>query len=118
MAWLQCGQRSENLLHNTFARFLKELDHLFALNGGKVIEKLIDGSAFLKIISERLYRYAGSSKDGCSTENLRIGNYNDGSHAQTVPRFLVAGNTCVEGIRTGGRFRQSPWAVRNARLPG
>jgi hypothetical protein len=35
-----------------------------------------------------------------------------------VPRFLVAGNTCVEGIRTGGRFRQSPWAVRNARLPG
>jgi hypothetical protein len=54
------------------ARELKGGNGLFASDGRKLPEKLVECVAALDVVEQRLYRDAGTNKDGRSAQNLWV----------------------------------------------
>lgn len=48
------------------------LDGLFALDGGEVVQELIQRITSLEVVEERADWYPGTNEDRCPTENCRI----------------------------------------------
>jgi hypothetical protein len=57
-----------------------------ARNGGKSGQKHFEGLSAFEIVEKRLHRYAGPTKYGRATKNLRV--FDDNAHEEILARLL------------------------------
>ena len=73
-----CGRFSSSstrTCHQALARELERGDGLFASNGWKLPEKVVEGIATLDVVEQRLNRDPGAHEHGRSAQNLRVAMY-------------------------------------------
>ena len=91
-----CGRftsSSTRTCQQALARELKGCDGLFASNGRKLPEKLVQRVATLDVVEQRLDRDPGAHEHGRSAQNLRVAVYDERFAGYDHPSIAPAGIT-------------------------